>query len=58
MNQIRNAGYITSYILKLDQYTTSDEDLLNNIVRGQVEVILPGKIVLLPSDKSGTEIKI
>ena len=58
LNQIRNAGYITSYILKLDQYTTSDEDLLNNIVRGQVEVILPGKIVLLPSDKSGTEIKI
>jgi len=47
MDTVQNAGLITSYVVKLDEKTTSDEDLLNNVVRGEIELQFPGQQINL-----------
>ena len=43
MASILNTGIISGYSVRLDDQTTSDEDMLNNIVKFEVELKFPGQ---------------
>lgn len=43
MNSIVNQGIIAEYVLKLDEYSTSEEDLLNNAIRGEIYIRFNGQ---------------
>jgi len=54
MNQIVNSGLINSYNLRIDDITTSDEDLLNNVLRGEVELLFPGQKTIITNSGIST----
>lgn len=43
MNSIVNQGIIAEYVLKLDEYSTSEEDILNNTIRGEIYIRFNGQ---------------
>lgn len=51
MNNIVASGIITDYSLRLDDITTSAEDLLNNIVKMEVELQFPGQNNIITNKK-------
>jgi len=58
MNQIVNSGLINSYNLRIDDVTTSDEDLLNNVLRGEVELLFPGQKTIITNSGISTSGKV
>jgi ribosomal protein L31 len=51
MNSIVATGIIKDYQLKLDEYSTSEDDLLNNIIRGEIFVEFNGQNIFATNDQ-------
>jgi hypothetical protein len=51
MNSIVATGIIKDYQLKLDEYSTSEDDLLNNTIRGEIFVEFNGQNIFATNDQ-------
>ena len=52
MNRLVDAGTIADYTIKLDEYSTSEEDLINNTVRGEIYIVFNGQNNYIKSNQT------
>jgi len=52
MNRLVDAGTIADYTIKLDEYSTSEEDLINNTIRGEIYIVFNGQNNYIKNNQS------